>query len=484
MTVPIGKDEYSQLTKVPSVFQTVEARRRKWKKVLDGRFREKWKTRCRSEIEYQLLCNATEIALENQVIQLSQSRSAGGTGKNLMGYNVERLMEAIQSADIAPFARLSLGIVMYAMPRLYIESLFGVQPMALPLAPLFFLKKTYEDALAPDAAGGRLDIIAQRNELYGGGRKFEDTGTGDGATTLFNLDFGETKNHEVYYDGVLQVGLAFTINAGAGPSGVDQIDFTVAPALDVEICVSYTAYEECDTPRRIKMNIDSVDVRAEDSALRYQTSVQAMQDLQSYHQMDLDEVMTQVLAEELLAEFEANALLQVFKQAGAGTVNFDTSGYLPGDTSSGERREYDRGIYKAITAAANLIYTLKEVNPNWIVGGVGAVQKLEDLMDFEHIKSAEDPLVSEIQHRVQVGVLTGTGGYRVYKDARMPDDELLLGYKGVMPFDAGYIIAPHTLFTTDLIADPLANMKFAKGMLYRAGRVFADDRQYAKVKLI
>lgn len=484
MSVDLHNPEtYQSLSRFPSLFQTNESRRRKWSKMLGESFSNKWKKKCVSEAHYTFLVNACEIVLENQVVQLSQSKDKGGTGKDLTRMDVDHLMEAIQAADIAPHAKLSLGIVMYAMPRLYISSLFGIQPMALPLAPIFFLKKTYEDGKAPFSAGGRLDIIAQRNETYSGGRFFDEVGTGDGATTTFNLSTNGTVDHQVYFDGVLQTAVAFTITPGVTPA-VDQIVFGVAPALNVVVNVSHVGYQEGDTPRRIKVALDSEDVRAEDSTLRYQTTVQAMQDLMSYHSMDMDEIMTMVLAEELLAEFEAAALLQVFKFAQAGTVNFDTAGYLAGDTSSADRKEYDRGIYKSITAANNLIYILKETNANWIVGGVDAIQKLEELMDFDHVKDGNDPMFAEIQHRVQVGILTGTGGYRVYKDARMPNDQLLLGYKGVMPFDAGFIIGPHTMYSTDLIPDPLANLQFSKGMLYRAGRVFADARQYARVKLI
>lgn len=470
--------------KAASVFQRCERRETRWAEAFDEKFEKRWKPRCRNEEQWQHLKNACEIALENQADQLGRPKNMGGIGFTRIGeMNYKQIVENISTADIAPHAKLSLGIVMYVMPRLYLESLFGIQPMALSTAPIFYLTKTYEDAKVPGSAGDRLDIIAQRNETYAGGRKFFEAGTGDGGTVNFDLGDAGTLSHQVYINGTLTT-VAFTIGVGAGAGGVDQFQFGVAPALGVEIVISYTGYAEGDTPRRIKSAMTSQTVTAEDSTLRFQMSVQAMQDAQSYHGLDLDEIMTMILAEELIAEFEANALKRVFIQAQGGNFNFNTAGYLPGDTSSADRKEYDRGIYKSITYACNAVYTLKGVNPNWIVGGVGAIEKLEELMDFEHIKNAGDPLVSEIQHRVEVGVLTGSGGYRVYKDARMPNDKLLLGYKGMEPFDAGFIICPHTMYATDLMPDPNATMEMTRGMLYRAGTVFADARQYATVTLV
>ena len=429
----------------------------------------------------------TEIALESTTAFLSQHPSAGGVGKNLRALkNALEIQEAIDSSAIAPFQKFSLGLVRRVIPKLIADSLVSIQTMQTPSAPLFYLDFLYGTAKAPTAVGDRIDLISSRNETYGGARFYDEVGIGTGAQTTFNAAHAGTLTHQVYFNGVLQTSPGLTVNAGAGPGGVDEFVFAVAPGNGVEVVISYLGYNECDTPRDIDLELTSKNVEAEDHALRAGFTIQTLQNAQAFHDIDVDAELTAAMAQELVAEIDALILFELFPFAGAGNVVFNSGGYLPGDTSTADRKAYDATLYDRINDAANLIWTLRHQMPTWIVGGTDAIKRLENLEQYSSFRSPNPDMsnMSEIRHRVPMGTLGGMQ-YTVYKDARMPSDKLLLGYKGVDPFHVGYIWAPFVMmYMTDLLPDPSANFKFKRGMMHRAGRCRVDMNLYATVTIV
>jgi hypothetical protein len=65
-----------------------------------------------------------------------------------------------------------------------------------------------------------------------------NVGTGDGSTVLFDLPQAKTAQLLLFVGLLPQLGDSFTINAGAGTGGVDQLELTEAPAAGVPIDVT------------------------------------------------------------------------------------------------------------------------------------------------------------------------------------------------------------------------------------------------------
>lgn len=481
----------------PSFLVENEARRRRWAPLTGGAKVDKHDLYEHGiEKEYAdrvfdpgIIRRGTEIALESTLFMLSMPKDSGGIGVNLQNLKtLGEIQEAIDSSAIAPLQKFSLGIVRRVVPRLLAESLVSTQPMPTPSAPIYYLDFKYGTAKAPTAVGDRIDLISSRNETYAGGRFYDDVGVGagGGGPQVFNAAHAGTQDHQVYFDGVLQTSPGLTVNAGAGPGGVDEFSFTPAPTLNAAVCVSYVGYVEGDTPRDIDLELTSKNVEAEDLALRAGYTIQTLQNAQAFHNLNVDAELTRAMADELFAELDALIILELFKFAGAGNVNFDSAGYLAGDTSTADRKAYDATLYDRINDAANLIWTLRHRMPTWIVGGTDAIKRLENLEQYTAFRSAspENSRESRIMHRVPMGTLGGMQ-YTVYKDARMPSDKLLLGYKGPSPFHVGYVYAPFVmLYQTPSMPDPTANFKFKKGMLHRAGRCRVDMNLYSTVTII
>lgn len=69
----------------------------------------------------------------------------------------------------------------------------------------------------------------------------EYVGTGDGATTVFNLPCKSSSGRTIYVDGVSQTeGVDYTFSAGGGVDGADKITFTAAPATGQYVTIDFT----------------------------------------------------------------------------------------------------------------------------------------------------------------------------------------------------------------------------------------------------
>ena len=70
----------------------------------------------------------------------------------------------------------------------------------------------------------------------------EYVGTGDGATTVFNLPAKNSSAYTVYKNGVAQSGggVDYTFSAGTGTDGADKITFVAAPAAGARITYDFT----------------------------------------------------------------------------------------------------------------------------------------------------------------------------------------------------------------------------------------------------
>ena len=80
-----------------------------------------------------------------------------------------------------------------------------------------------------------------------------------------------------------------------------------------------------------------------------------------------------------------------------------------------------------------------------------------------------------------IGVLDGK--YNVYKDPYYPDDEMLVGAKGEMFIESGYIYAPYLpLFASQLLVD--ADFKAQRGFCTLYAKKCVNKYFYHRITLI
>jgi len=200
----------------------------------------------------------------------------------------------------------------------------------------------------------------------------------------------------------------------------------------------------------------------------------------AYMNLNVENEMVIGKADEIRLELEGGILNHMASSATAGNVNF----YLippAGDTTSTAKRDYAKGIYKAIVQANSLIYKKCYVNATWIVAGADACAKIEELEEFKIDTESTNTMALS---RQKMGVLAGK--WVVYKDPFFVDSlKMLLGFKSSdREFYAGFIFAPFVpAYLTATVISP-TTFKFAKGLMSWNGQIMLKGDMFATVTLI
>lgn len=438
-----------------------------------------------------------EMLLENTMRQIAMDVG----DKSLLDLTPEKFFEEIDTSSIVPFTRFALPLVRRVVPRIYAKSLVGFQPMPMPTGKIFYLDITYGGqqvsgnggyskyptyGVQAVSANTRVDLVANMNPQYGGARRFVSAvGTNTNPQVVPLLDQG-AKNIQWYIDGVLQLASTLTNTPGATSLStqgtVDSASIAAAVPTTSVITIQYDNQLEGQVANDINMSMESKNIEAEAIKLRSAMTVETMQDFAAYHGVESETELTNAMAAEVDREIDRNIIDRLYFNAGAGNVNWDTNGYLVGDDNSFFRREYRRTLYEAIVATNNLIYRKRFVNASWIVGGVGAIERLEKLERFVINTSQDAPDDGQVARRFE-GTLDGK--WAVYKDARLADTQLLMGYKGDTPFHTGAVYAPYIpAYMTDLLPDPSINFKVRKGIMSRFGFQIVIPEVYATLTLL
>ncbi len=218
----------------------------------------------------------------------------------------------------------------------------------------------------------------------------------------------------------------------------------------------------------LTMSIDSDSVSAQTRKLKTSWSLEASQDLKAVHNIDAESTLTDLMADEMVAEIDREIINDLivassvrarhnFATAAGASVNFT-----------------DRNIallYKTLEVANVIHRTTLRGPANWMVTSADLASKYEQLNDFR----GSDALAEE---GIDIGIVkAGTiqGKLKLYKDPLFPNCKILLGYKGKGDMDAGYHYCPYIpLLSTPTILDPNSHTP-NKGLMTRYGKKLIED---------
>ena len=143
-------------------------------------------------------------------------------------------------------------------------------------------------------------------------------------------------------------------------------------------------------------------------------------------------------------------------------------------------------LLAAINFASNDIYKTTFRGPgNWIVTSPIIASMLESAAKLEGGMAPSDRptniTANSIEYRGKFA-----GKYDLYIDPMYPEDEMMIGYKGSSPMDAGYVYSPYIpLQQLPTITDP-QTFQPRKGILTRYGKaaVTPESRFYRIIRLV
>lgn len=433
------------------------------------------------------------------------------------------LEDQTTTANIADFTRFALPLIRKSYPKLIADNLVGVQPMSQPASLLFYIRYRYALSKGQTVAGTQ---IMRQNTAQGFNRQngwaldpyySSQEVRGEDATISGGTVISATLAHRPVLAGTVVVEafasetdaspncddsvpcLRVTFDSNGDPENVvigDCTEFTSTLAVDVtpgatsfnhttgavqitlsagDLPVGAVArvnyeYDLEANPFQpeVTLSIDSDSVSAITRKLKTSWSLEAAQDLKAVHNIDAESTLTDLMADEMVAEIDREIINDLiiaaairadhnFATAAGASVNFT-----------------DRNIalmYKTLEVA-NIIHRTTLRGPaNWMVMSADICSKFEQLNDFR----ASDAFTTE---GVDVGIMNvGTiqGKMKIYKDPLFPNCKILMGFKGSSVLDAGYFYAPYIpLLSTPTVLDPNSYTP-SKGIMTRYGKKLIED---------
>ena len=428
------------------------------------------------------------------------------------------------TANIADFTRFALPLIRKSYPKLIADNLVGVQPMSQPASLIFYIRYRYALTKGQTVAGTQImrqntaQSFARQNGWALDPYYSSQEVRGESATITGSSVVTATLAHRPVLAGTV-VAEVYDNQASATPNCNDavpclRVSFDADGNPDVVLvgdCTDFTSNLTVDTTTpgatsfnhttgvvqvtlsagvfpvaavalinyeydlesnpfqpEVTLSIDSDSVAAITRKLKTSWSLEAAQDLKSVHNIDAESTLTDLMADEMVAEIDREIINDLiiaaairadhnFATAAGASVNFT-----------------DRNIalmYKVLEVA-NIIHRTTLRGPaNWMVMSADIASKFEQLNDFR----ASDAFTTE---GVDIGIMNiGTiqGKMKIYKDPLFPNCKILMGFKGNSVLDAGYFYAPYIpLLSTPTVMDP-NSFTPNKGIMTRYGKKLIED---------
>lgn len=402
--------------------------------------------------------NIVSPLLENQrTLMLNENAAQGSTA----------------AADISGFRKIMLPLIRRVIPGTIANEIVGVQPMTGPVGLVYSLRLKYADeatdgASKTIAAGSEAfgnDHQPNSNPIYGfysGGFGANDiatahtpgahagfeagsSGVGPGAPGLIGVDAG---------------GLVNSTGGAAGPvSGFSALDGCTVGGSGGTL--------EGTGGRRMTMEIVNQAVEAGSRKLQASWSVEAMQDADKQHGLNIEDEMTKALSNQIVQDLDNEIITDLYSLAGTvstwdGSVTSGAGKYTP--TFVGDRFA---NIAVQIAYLANEIGRKIRVGVgNFIVVPPAIVTVLQSAAKSVFAPAVEGSFKGPNNTQL-VGTLNGT--IKVYSylwnstqaTNTTPNGtgnmEVLVGYKGGNgETDAGYFYCPYIpVMSSGVVVNPL-----------------------------
>lgn len=375
----------------------------------------------------------TEVLLENQQKFLNESVVTNNTS------NVDNVDPIIMS------------LVRRTMPNLIGYDVCGVQPMTGPTGLIFAMRAQY----------GSPDVSAPYGRPGDARSGFETGSSVDSNNRTLAQQYGlagQAPNEALYKE-------ADTTFSGTGSQSAN--DGTVAyTAYDVGHGFSLAAGEALGQDggtdfAEMSFTIEKTSVVAQTRALKAEYTQELSHDLRAVHGLDAETELSNLLSVELMAEINreiVNTIRMTSKIAAAATkyvngqVVLDSNGNPVKTAAGGFDLDYNSdGRWSAEKYKSLLVKINKEANAiakdtrrgrgNFLIVSSDVASVLDLTGKLVYSPSIDNNLNVDDTGNTFVGVLQGR--YKVFIDPYVTYDEVIVGYKGPSPYDAGMFYCPY-----------------------------------------
>ena len=481
--------------------------------------------------------NNMAMILENQAKQIvSEQSSTGGTARAVAGGGEN-------------WAGVALPLVRKVFAQIAAKDFVSVQPMNLPSGLVFYLDFKYGTNNGAFSANGNMygnvstaqDLMTEADGdasggLYGAGRFGYSINSA--SKVIGGADFVvAAASSSIGYDDEKTLGDFATVTVSLSGDNPDakgvrafrlissSVDVTNYPELttisgtDVTFVVKGTDLgagvtspftgsveyykQPTDAARgdfednhagsiqfpEIKVTLASEAIVGKTRKLKAQWTPEFAQDLNAYHSIDAEAVLTSLLSEYISMEFDLEILYMLIKDAvttekwsAKSNKNWNGSGWETSAAGSGgfynTQGQWFQTLGTKIQKVSNKIHqkTLRG-GANFLVCSPSVATILESIPGYAAATNGDqDQFAMGVQ---KVGALNNR--FQVYKNPYMTENTILMGYRGSQFLEAGAVYSPYVpLMMTPLVYDP-ETFTPRKGLMTRYAKKMIRPEFYAKV---
>jgi len=317
------------------------------------------------------------------------------------------------AGNVATLNKVILPIIRRVMPTVIANEIIGVQPMTGPVGQIHTLRVQYAD----NAPG----VVA-----------------GEEALSPYKIAKSYT-----------------------GETGSSNDNPQAAPTSQLEGVMG----------RRVNVRILRETVEAKSRRLSARWTVEAAQDAQSQHGIDIEAELMAAIATEITTEIDQELLFKLRSLPGAAAVTYDQSKVTGVATFVGDEHA---ALAVLINNQANKIaQRTKRGAANWAVVSNTALTILQSAGTSSFARTTEGTFEAPTNVKF-VGTLNGS--MKIYVDTYADDTtEVLIGYKGTQETDAGVFYCPYIpLMSSGTVMDPNTG-ELVTSFLTRYGFVALTD---------
>lgn len=210
-------------------------------------------------------------------------------------------------------------------------------------------------------------------------------------------------------------------------------------------------------------------------------TLESAQDLRSLLGLEMWAEMGTKLADEIAREIDSKIVAELLAQVSTN-VDFNLTGYLVGDVTTADRKEYRRqGLYDAILTVGASIFNRKYAYPNWLLMNGDTFARFQKLEKFVADPGIDPKAPIEIGWSYK-GTLAQT--HKVYVSPWFTDNKILIGLRTSDWRDAVGFYAPFIplMFSEEFIVGGDFSQR-ARGVMSRyaygaLGEDESDDLNY------
>jgi len=406
---------------------------------------------------------------------------------------------ATRGADIAGFRKIMIPMIRRIIPGTIATELVGVQPMTGPVGLVYSLRYKYAEAVAGTDQFGNAKSIAAGSEAFGNDH--------------YNSVAGSNPIYGFYSGKAGTVGVGESAGAsGIGPGTPGDITGTGADGnywLDETADSAFATITsgvglhrgghggqiEGSGGRKMSLEVISQAVEAGSRKLQAGWTIEAMQDLNAGHGLDLENEMTTALSAQIVQDIDAEVIGDLL--ALAGTVGaYDGSVGAIGNYKPAYVGDRLAGLSVMINYLANEIARKTRKGPgNYIVVSPMVVTALQTAAKSVFAPATQGSFKGPNNTQL-VGTLNGT--IKVYSylwnnvvstdvDSVYPsspvsygsgNDTVLVGYKGGNgETDAGYFYCPYIpLMSSGVVVNPLTFQPVVSLMTRYGKAIFTNSQ--------